>query len=52
MATENEFKRWNIEQQSVYANQNLVFKEYNEAVNALKLWINKRIEWIDDNFEK
>ncbi len=48
-ASQNEYKRWNIQDASVFGNTSQIFHSHQESVDSLKSWISRRIHWIDNN---
>jgi hypothetical protein len=46
-AAQNNFKRWNILQNTDYRYHNHSYKKYTDATDDLKKWIQKRIQWIE-----
>lgn len=48
-ATHNEFKRWNVLDNTEFWAYKESYKDYNEALDSLKTWARRRIEWIDAN---
>ena len=45
----NNFKKWDILQSTEYVFHRHAYKTYAAAVDDLKLWISKRIQWIEKN---
>ena len=50
-AAQNEYKRWNIQDVTIYGNASHPYKSHQESVDSLKTWINRRILWIDKNYD-
>ena len=48
-ASSNEFKRWPVLENDSGFPFFKKFSNYQEAVDALKNWIEQRIQWIDEN---
>lgn len=48
-ASSNEFKRWPVLKNDSDFPFNQKYDSYQDAVTALKTWIKKRIQWIDDS---
>ena len=48
-ATHNEFKRWNVLDNTEFWAYKESYKDYDEALDSLKSWAKQRIEWIDAN---
>lgn len=49
-ATENNFSRWNVLSSTKSHWHNTAYSSYDEAVENLKKWICKRINWIDAQY--
>ena len=50
-AAKNNFEKWNILQSTDLAYFHYRYSSYKEAVDDLKKWIDKRIQWIDSQIE-
>ena len=48
-ATANEFRRWNVLENTEFWAYKDSYETYDEALDSLKSWIRNRITWIDDN---
>ena len=48
-ATANEFKRWNVLNNTEFWGYKEAYDSYDEALDSLKSWARNRIKWIDDN---
>jgi hypothetical protein len=48
-ASPNEFKKWPILENDSRWSFHEKFDSYQDAVDALKSWIEARIQWIDEN---
>lgn len=46
-AAQNNFKRWDVLEKTATWAMPKAYHSYNEAVDSLKNWLEKRIEWID-----
>ena len=51
-ATHNEFKRWNVLNNTEFWAYKEGYKDYGESLDSLKSWTKRRIEWIDANIGK
>ena len=49
-ASQNEYKRWNIQDVSIYGNSSKIYLSHQESVDSLKSWISRRLNWIDNNY--
>ena len=50
-AVQNEYKRWNIQDATIYGNASYSPHSHQETIDSLKAWINRRIRWIDENYD-
>jgi len=46
-ATQNEFRRWPVLENTENWTYKEAYKNYDEAIDSLNSWINQRIQWID-----
>ena len=46
-AAQNNFKRWDVLEKTATWAMPKAYHSYNEAVDSLKVWLKKRIEWIN-----
>ena len=51
-AAKNNFKRWDILKSTQYVYHRHAYDTYEDAVDGLKDWIRKRIQWIDENIKQ
>lgn len=51
-ARQRHFKRWPILGQYIWPNPNPIPNSYNEEISYLKLWLEQRLIWIDQNLPK
>jgi len=50
-AAQNEYKRWNIQDVTIYGNATHLYQSHQESVDSLKAWVNQRILWIDSHYD-
>ena len=50
-ATRNEFKRWNVLGNTEFWAYKESYDSYDEALESLKSWVTRRIDWIDANLD-
>ncbi len=50
-AMQNEFKRWPVLENDSEWPFIEAYDSYEDAVNALKEWINQRLKWVDENYD-
>ena len=51
-AAQNEYKRWNIQDATIYGNSSQIYNSHQESIDSLKSWISQRIQWIDNNYDR
>lgn len=50
-AAENNYKRWDILESTSCVYHNKAYQSYNEAVDDMKDWLQKRMLWIDEHID-
>ncbi len=51
IAAQNNFKRWDVLEKTATWAMPKAYHSYNEAVDSLKVWLEKRIEWINTQID-